>query len=122
VAVVEGTILMLAIGQAKTGSVNLEKILLGMGNPLLDISAEVDENFLKKYDVKLNNAILAEPQHLPMYKELAEVKGVQFVAGGATQNAIRVAQWMLQVPGATSYMGCIGKDEFGNVCLINLTD
>lgn len=38
---------------------------------------------------------------------------VQYIAGGATQNTIRVAQWMLQVPGATAYMGCIGDDEFG---------
>lgn len=22
-------------------------------------------------------------------------------------------QWMLQIPGATSYMGCIGKDKYG---------
>ena len=22
-------------------------------------------------------------------------------------------QWMLQIPGATSYIGCIGKDKFG---------
>ncbi|GLT88850.1 hypothetical protein SLE2022_068590 [Rubroshorea leprosula] len=36
----------------------LERILLGMGNPLLDISAVVDEDFLNKYDIKLNNAIL----------------------------------------------------------------
>jgi hypothetical protein len=28
--------------------------------------------------------------------------------------AILIAsQWMLQVPGATSYIGCIGKDKFG---------
>nr|GMC94070.1 adenosine kinase 2 [Ipomoea batatas] len=38
---------------------------------------------------------------------------VEYIAGGATQNSIRVAQWMLQKPGATSYMGCIGKDKFG---------
>ncbi|CAM6102050.1 unnamed protein product [Calypogeia fissa] len=88
-----------------------------MGNPLLDIAAQVDEDFLKKYDVKLNNAILAEPKHLPMYQELSKYPDVQFVAGGATQNAIRVAQWMLQIPGATSYMGCIGKDDFGQVML-----
>ena len=36
-----------------------------------------------------------------------------YIAGGATQNSVRVAQWMLQVPGATSYMGCIGYDDFG---------
>lgn len=102
---------------AQEGKINLERILLGMGNPLLDIAAQVDEEFLNKYDVKLNNAILAEPKHLPMYKELSRYPDVQYVAGGATQNAIRVAQWMLQVPGATSYMGCIGQDEFGQVSM-----
>ena len=35
------------------------------------------------------------------------------MAGGATQNTIRVAQWMLQEPGKTAYMGCIGDDDFG---------
>ncbi|CAA6666890.1 unnamed protein product [Spirodela intermedia] len=85
-------------------------ILLGMGNPLLDISAVVDEGFLERYDVKLNNAILAEEKHLPMYDELATKYDVE-----ATQNSIRVAQWMLQIPGATSYIGCVGKDKFGEV-------
>ncbi|KAL2900715.1 Adenosine kinase 2 [Bienertia sinuspersici] len=90
-----------------------EGILLGMGNPLLDISAHVDDAFLQKYDIKVNNAILAEDKHLPMYGEMDEKFKVEFIAGGATQNSIRVAQWMLQKPGATSYIGCIGKDKFG---------
>ncbi|XP_066345447.1 adenosine kinase 2-like [Miscanthus floridulus] len=90
-----------------------EGILLGMGNPLLDISAGVDEGFLAKYDVKPGNTILAEDKHLPMYDELASRSNVEYIAGGATQNSIRVAQWMLQIPGATSYIGCIGKDKFG---------
>ncbi|CAL1399278.1 unnamed protein product [Linum trigynum] len=90
-----------------------EGILLGMGNPLLDISAVVDQDFLNKYDIKLNNAILAEEKHFPMYEEMAKNYKVEFIAGGATQNSIKVAQWMLQFPGATSYIGCIGKDKFG---------
>ncbi|KAM7468189.1 hypothetical protein LguiB_015751 [Lonicera macranthoides] len=90
-----------------------EGILMGMGNPLLDISAVVDQEFLDKYDIKLNNAILAEEKHLPMYDEMASKYNVEYIAGGATQNSIRVAQWMLQIPGATSYIGCIGKDKFG---------
>uniref|UniRef100_A0A0D9W772 Adenosine kinase n=1 Tax=Leersia perrieri TaxID=77586 RepID=A0A0D9W772_9ORYZ len=84
-----------------------------MGNPLLDISAVVDEAFLAKYDIKPGNAILAEEKHLPMYDELSSKENVEYIAGGSTQNSIRVAQWMLQIPGATSYMGCIGKDKFG---------
>ncbi|KAK9049795.1 hypothetical protein SSX86_031236, partial [Deinandra increscens subsp. villosa] len=96
-----------------------EGILLGMGNPLLDISAVVDEDFLSKYDIKLNNAILAEDKHLPMYDEMSSKYTVEYIAGGATQNSIRVAQWMLQIPGATSYIGSIGKDKYGEEMINN---
>lgn len=41
-------------------------LLLGCGNPLLDISATVDEQFLAKYEMLPNNAILAEEKHMPM--------------------------------------------------------
>lgn len=87
--------------------------LLGMGNPLLDISAEVDTALLEKYGLKAGDAILAEDKHQPLFGELVKMSNVQYIAGGATQNTIRVAQWMLQQPGATAYMGCIGKDENG---------
>lgn len=92
---------------------NLHGAILGMCNPLLDISADVDLSLLEKYNVKLNNAILAEESHLPLYSELIQKYPVQYIAGGATQNSIRVAQWMIQVPGATSYFGAVGTDEFG---------
>jgi adenosine kinase len=48
-------------------------------------------------------------------QELAAMPNVEYIAGGATQNTIRVAQWMLQSPGACSYMGCIGDDDFGKL-------
>jgi len=87
--------------------------IVGMGNPLLDISSEVTQAVLDKYDLKLDSAILAEEKHMPLYKELTAMADVQYIAGGATQNSIRVAQWMLQEAGQTAYMGCVGKDEFG---------
>ena len=91
-----------------------EGILYGMGNPLLDISTDVPTSYLEKYALKPNDAILAEEKHKPIYKELLEqFQPVEYIAGGATQNSIRVAQWMLQKKHATSYIGCIGKDDFG---------
>ena len=91
-----------------------EGVLFGMGNPLLDISAEVPVDYLQKYNLKPNDAILAEEQHMPIYQELIDHhQPVKYIAGGATQNTIRVAQWMLQRRVATSYIGCIGKDDFG---------
>lgn len=90
--------------------------LMGMGNPLLDISADVDQGMLDKYDVKLDSAILAEEKHLPIYKDLMDNYNAGFIAGGATQNSIRIAQWMLTASGKkgeTAFMGCIGCDEYG---------
>jgi adenosine kinase len=83
--------------------------ILGLGNPLLDISVNVPQEFLDKYDLKTNNAILAEEKHLPIYEEI-EKQQPSYVAGGATQNSIRVAQWMLQEAGATAFIGAIGKN------------
>lgn len=93
-----------------------EGILFGMGNPLLDISAEVPLDYINTYGLKEDDAILAEEKHLPMYQELVMKYDVEYIAGGATQNSIRVAQWMLgrkQNFHSTSYLGCIGDDKFG---------
>lgn len=89
---------------------------MGMGNPLLDISANVGQDILDKYDVKLDTAILAEDKHQPLYQELVQNYDVQYIAGGATQNSMRVAQWMLtaaQKPNRVAFMGCVGNDEYG---------
>mmetsp|Transcript_132361 Transcript_132361/g.229525 ORF Transcript_132361/g.229525 Transcript_132361/m.229525 type:complete len:341 (-) Transcript_132361:187-1209(-) len=87
--------------------------IYGQGNPLLDISADVSNELLTKYDLKANNAILAEEKHVPLYAELSALPGVQYIPGGATLNSIRVANWMLQESGTCSYVGCIGKDKYG---------
>ena len=69
------------------------------------------------YDIKLNTAILAE-KHFPLYDELASKINVEYIAGGATHNSIRVAQCMLQIPRATSYRKCVGKDRCGAVYIV----
>jgi adenosine kinase len=91
-------------------------IILGIGNPLLDISANVPEEFLVKYGLKHADAILADDRHCGLYSDLVENFPVEYIAGGATQNSIRAAQWMLStVPGfvgSTAYIGCVGSDAY----------
>lgn len=41
--------------------------LFCLGNPLLDVQVTNGEELLKKYDLKANDAILAEEKHAPMY-------------------------------------------------------
>ena len=52
-------------------------IILGMGNPLLDISATVDTALLEKYSLKANDAILYEKEDL--YDELLAKHKVETV-------------------------------------------
>eukprot|EP00045_Choanoeca_perplexa_P002813 m.26823 g.26823 ORF g.26823 m.26823 type:complete len:353 (+) comp11719_c0_seq1:65-1123(+) len=89
-------------------------VLLGMGNPLLDISAHVDAAMLEKYGLEPNLASLAEEKQMPIYDELVKNHEVEYIAGGATQNSIRVTQWMLNVPQATGFIGCVGKDNYAD--------
>lgn len=87
-----------------------ERILLGMGNPLLDMICEVSKDLLKKYDLKANDAILAEEKHKPLYEEIKKNYEISYRAGGATQNSIRGAQWLLPA-NSTSFIGCVGNDD-----------
>ncbi|XP_060559716.1 uncharacterized protein LOC132719811 isoform X2 [Ruditapes philippinarum] len=93
-----------------------EGVLLGYGNPLLDIQVVGTAEFLKKYDLEANNAILAEDKHKPMYDDMTKsFTDVQYVPGGATLNSIKVAQWLIEKPNATTFFGCVNKDTYGKI-------
>ncbi|XP_037293237.1 adenosine kinase 2 isoform X2 [Manduca sexta] len=94
---------------------NRKGLLLGIGNPLLDISAIVDEDLLKKYDMKPDDAIMAEEKHMPLYKELMDKYNAEFIAGGSVQNSLRVAQWILKEPNMCTYFGCVGNDDYAKI-------
>lgn len=90
-------------------------MLFGMGHPLLDISASVDEDFLQKYNLNPNDAILADERHSSLYTELLEKYHCRYIAGGSTQNTLRVFQWVLKTPQVATFVGCIGNDKFGDI-------
>ncbi|KAF4654312.1 hypothetical protein FOL47_010036 [Perkinsus chesapeaki] len=89
--------------------------LVGMGNPLLDISVNTDSAILDRYKLESNNAILADDSHLPLYPEITKMPGVEYIAGGATQNSLRVAQWMLGGRGDAAFIGCVGRDHYADI-------
>ncbi|KAJ3570759.1 hypothetical protein NP233_g4187 [Leucocoprinus birnbaumii] len=68
------------------------------------------EELLKKYDLKSNDAILAEEKHAPIYDEVVKDYKVTYVAGGAAQNAARGAAYVLP-PKSVVYTGCVGDDD-----------
>uniref|UniRef100_A0A915PHD7 Adenosine kinase n=1 Tax=Setaria digitata TaxID=48799 RepID=A0A915PHD7_9BILA len=92
-----------------------EGIILGCGNPLLDIRADVSNEFLKKWNLKENDAIIADDQRIHMFRELVENYDVSYTPGGATLNSLRVCQWILNEPNRATFFGCIGDDYYGNI-------
>ncbi|XP_072393901.1 uncharacterized protein [Diabrotica undecimpunctata] len=90
-------------------------LLIGMGNPLLDISAVVETDLLEKYELKQNDAILAEEKHKPIYEELTAKYPVRYIAGGSVQNTLRVAQWLLEKPNVVTFFGCVGQDKYSKI-------
>jgi len=89
------------------------KVLLGIENPLLDISVNVTDEFLQKHGQRVGTQSLAKEEDRPLFEEISKFSDVQYIAGGACQNSIRGAQWMSPTPGITHFIGSIGKDENG---------
>lgn len=87
--------------------------LLCLENPLLDIQGVGNQELLDKYGLKANDAILADPEkHMGLYEDLLQNYNAVLIAGGAAQNTARGAQYILP-PNSTVYIGCIGKDKYG---------
>ena len=98
-----------------TQSSSLIGTIYGIENPLLDITSIVTEEFLNKYNLKVNTACLASEEHLPLFDTIIADPNVEYIAGGATQNSMRVCQWMLQIPNSTYFTGCVGNDNNGKI-------
>ncbi|XP_036365861.1 adenosine kinase isoform X2 [Octopus sinensis] len=93
-----------------------EGILLGLGNPLLDITVVCPDNaLLDKYGLLANNAIIAAEVHHPLYEEMVKNYKPEYLPGGATLNSVRVAQWLLQKPNATTFFGGVGQDKYAEI-------
>jgi adenosine kinase len=96
----------------------MSKQIFGIGNPLLDMSVNVTEEFLEKYGIQKANASMASEKDLPLFDEIKSDPNIKYLAGGATQNSIRGAAWMLAHAGKSNktYMtGSISKDENGDL-------
>ena len=94
---------------------------------MIDISVEVeDEDMIKKYNLGLGQACLANEQQMPIYDEMWNMKGRTAVPGGSAMNSARAANYFNRHKyakfGSVTYFGAIGKDERGEVIKKDLTD
>lgn len=88
-----------------------EGLVLGLCNPLLDISTNVDQTFLDKFDLKPNAAILAEDELMAKISGDLDPSKIEYIPGGSAQNTLRTLSWILKFPNCATFMGCTGKDK-----------
>lgn len=94
--------------------------LICLGNPLLDYQATVQPEYLEKYGLKPDDAILVdaasnEPR-MAIFEEMLGFDDVKFVAGGAAQNTARGAAYVLGA-GQVGYFGSVGEDKYSEKLL-----
>jgi len=88
-----------------------EGLVLGMCNPLLDLSVNIDASFLEKFDLKPNAAILAEDEQMAKIVGDLDKSKIEYIPGGSAQNSLRTLSWISKFPNVATFMGCTGKDE-----------
>lgn len=79
------------------------------------MEVRVDKAYLDKWQLKENDAILAEDKHVPLFAEIHQRSDTRYAPGGATQNSMRIAQWVLRRPNTAAFFGCVGDDEYGKI-------
>eukprot|EP01067_Filipodium_phascolosomae_P006322 Filipodium_phascolosomae@DN4580_c0_g1_i1.p1 len=94
-------------------------MVLGIGNPLLDMVAEVPNAVFEAYGVTKGQQLLADEKHMPIYEELMTKHKAQPQPGGATLNTMRVCNQVLRAKYADLppeevcvFSGCVGSDDY----------
>jgi len=93
-----------------------KNFIIGIGNPIIDISASTDEESIKKYGLSFGGTVFANSDNVGFYDTLEKQSDVVYIPGGSVTNSIRVTNWMLNNSNSHGCMllGSIGKDEYGD--------
>lgn len=71
--------------------------LIAIGNPIVDISAEIDKESIEKYRLKWGETVFADRTNIGFFNELESKPQVIYIPGGSIQNTLRVAAWCLNM-------------------------
>lgn len=88
---------------------------LVFGSPLIDMIADVDNEFIKKYSLNLNETKHVKFSECKVFTEMEKTFEVTFVTGGCSYNTLKVLNWILpdEKKASTCCLGAIGDDTYG---------
>ena len=92
--------------------------LIAIGNPIVDISSEVDKESIQKYNLKWGETTFANQSNIGFFDELESKPQVTYIPGGSIQNTLRVASWCLNMEEnnkgkySITMLGATGNDGY----------
>jgi adenosine kinase len=66
------------------------RYVLGIGNPIIDISGTVNEETMKKYKLEFGKTVFCDDNNVGIYADLEAQSDVEYVPGGSVTNSIRI--------------------------------
>lgn len=103
--------------------------LIAVADPIVDISAEIGPDIIKKYNLKWGDTVfLDENNDNGVFEELERMPEVRYTPGGAVENSVRVLAWCLNMDPniknryKITIVGCAGDDLYGQKCLNALNE
>lgn len=87
---------------------------LSFGSPLMDVIADVPENFIVDNHIDLNSSVHISLKNCPFFAQFISCYNVTYVAGGCQFNAMRVFNWMMDKnpDEQVGFLGSMGDDNF----------
>ena len=92
--------------------------LIAIGNPIVDISAEVNKESIQKYRLRWGETVFADKANIGFFDELESKPQVTYIPGGSIQNTLRVASWCLNMEPqnhnkySLTMLGAAGNDGY----------
>ena len=90
--------------------------LLAIGNPIFDITAEINKEILTKFDLQWGESLFVNDNNYGFFDDLENMTKVTYIPGGSIQNTARVLSWCLNMEPANkkdfriSILGSVGND------------
>lgn len=66
------------------------KYIIGLGNPIVDVSANTNEETLKKFGLEWGKTVFTTDSSVGFYDVIEAQSDVTYIPGGSVTNSIRV--------------------------------
>ena len=92
--------------------------IIAIGNPIVDISAEIEKEILPRYKLVFGGTFFADENNMGFFDELESKSQVTYIPGGSIQNTLRVTNWCLNMEEQNrgkfkiTMLGAIGLDNY----------